>query len=84
MGEINRDARSIPSDQMTCLRYIIEGSVGNEVKYRYEYVAFKRNSDENWIVHKKNAITGEIVEVVLHKDFMDFLIAENARIALGK
>ena len=84
MGEINRNALSVPSDQMTCLKYVIEGSVGNEVKYRYEYVAFKKTTDESWIIHKKNALTGEISEVVLHKDFLDFLIAENARIALEK
>ena len=84
MGKINRETLSIPSEQMTCLKYIIEGSVGNEVKYRYEYVAFKKSSDENWIVHKKNALSGEIVEVLLHKDFLDFLIAENARLALEK
>ena len=78
--EITRKTGSEIHENMQCVRYIITGEGdNNELKYYYEYTAFKAVDESNWTVIKRNALKDTLQEVVLHADFLDFLIAESAR-----
>jgi len=67
-------------ENMQCIRYTIVGEAeGRELKYYYEYTAYKAKDESNWTVIKKDELKDTIDEVILHADFIDFLIAESAR-----
>ena len=77
---VTRKTGTEVQENMQCVRYTIIGEAeGRELKYYYEYTAYKAKDETNWTVIKRDALKDTLQEVVLHGDFLDFLIAESAR-----